>query len=174
MSKYRYKKVQQKSYVDGNTVRKLDTTPIKEKQRVVRKNNIIIKKRKRRKSKHNLKYKWMLFFSICLTVFACIIVIKAEMNIVFKLRNIQSMETKLSNIEHQNILLKEQINKPINPDEIYRIATEKLNMILPTEDNIKYYKDKDSTYVLQKNSIPKDVNHSNTISGIASFILQGR
>ena len=162
------RKSQSMYIVDGNLARQLEVV------REPNKDNIIIakqKKRKKIKKAKNLKiHKVFLIIAIMLTVGGCVILLNAQMKLKNNYTQISKLEKNLNNIEEENLKLKEQLNKPVDLNKIYDIATNKLGMIENSNDKIIYYDKKNTAYMNQLAEVPVDNSKDTASINLNSFV----
>jgi len=67
---------------------------------------------------------------------------------------VTALQSQLQTVQEQNNSLKESLNKTIDLDEIYQIATGRLGMVYAGEDQVIYYDSSNNDYIRQYESIP--------------------
>ncbi len=85
---------------------------------------------------------------------ACISLLSVHSDITSSQRSIQKAEEQLQKLRAENNAKEIYLNKSIDLNEVYRIATEELGMVYPSADQVIYYDRSDGGYVRQYEDIP--------------------
>lgn len=70
-------------------------------------------------------------------------------------KTIETKELELSELKAKNEAAEIRLNKSIDLDEIYKVATTELGMVYPSDDQVIYYNRSDGGYVRQYEDIPE-------------------
>lgn len=143
-------------YVHGNLASKLQeqTLPQHELERR-------IVKRKVNALNHKKIAKKMSFilFTVIIMASALSLVISYS-KIYNQYEKIKQLENQLGQINKENTLLERKISKKTNLNEVYKIATTKLNMIPKSKNNVRYISISKNSYTQQFEQIEeKDNKH---------------
>lgn len=146
-------------YVDGNTVRELEPArrsreDIERIQRQKKRRNAA---RRNREKNLVINRTYALFLAVCviLSVMAATVLIRTQASISTHLRNISSVESKLTDLKLDNDAKNKALNTSINLNEIKTRAMEELGMKYPTEDQVIYYSVESDNFMDQYRDIPK-------------------
>lgn len=154
-------------YIDGNTVRKLETRPEEYPQERVteeeRRRRIAMKRRRaaaqrnrERALRLNLTYTIFLIVSVVVTVAACVVYLNLQNEITHTSQQIASLESQLSSITNENLAMEERINSAVDLAKVYNMAVNEFGMTAITEGQIYYYSNDNEDYVKQYDHIPTD------------------
>lgn len=135
-------------YIDGNTARRLNEQPETPKRR----NKAV--QHKKRVSVFDLKYTLFLVTSVGITLAACFMYLHSSSVLKKNEQAVTALQSQLQTVQEQNNSLKESLNKTIDLDEIYQIATGRLGMVYAGEDQVIYYDSSNNDYIRQYESIP--------------------
>jgi len=141
------------SYVPGSAAPKLNPVPVAEPA-----------EREKKQSKAPAKsYARIYMPAFCVMV---IMLLGLTASIVWQLsvtasitasqEKIESTLSKLNTLTADNDAQEIYMNKSVDLNQIYEIATEQLGMVYPSYDQIVYYTRKDSGYVRQYEDIPQN------------------
>ena len=157
-------------YVDGNTVRKLEPAPYKERKsreqirrereakrrEAVRAKNQEIAVRNRAKMlKIDLKYAIFLGAAMMITLLMCIYYLNLQSRLSAQNSEISSLKSQLTELTDANQATRERLNNAIDLEAVYELATSELGMDYPSEDQIIYYSGSTDDYVKQNKEIPQ-------------------
>lgn len=144
----------QNSYIEGNTVRKLDVRrAIEEEPRhslnpATRKN--------REKARHmNLSYVAFLLIAAFVTGFILINYIQLRADITNSSQQIAAMESSLNSLIQENDEKESRLMSSVDLEEVKRIAIGELGMTYATKEQIMIYTNDDSDYVRQYADVPR-------------------
>ncbi len=140
-------------YVDGNTVR-VTVPQWEEEQAPERK--VSQKTRKNRRKAMSMSRGFVVFLSAMsiAAMFMCVSYIQLKTQITRQTKQIASLQTSLNELKSDNDAMENSNETSVDLDEVYRIATEKLNMHYPTEKQIVSYSTDGSGYVRQYSDVP--------------------
>ena len=141
-----YRREPERYYIDGNTARRLNEQPETPKRR----NKAVQSRPKQRTVQHK---KRVSVFDLKYTLF---LVTSVHSSSVLKKNEqaVTALQSQLQTVQEQNNSLKESLNKTIDLDEIYQIATGRLGMVYAGEDQVIYYDSNNNDYIRQYESIP--------------------
>jgi cell division protein FtsL len=144
------------SYVDGNTVRKLNTQPDR------REEQYEIPSPRRQDNRQtmalpgiNIPSLMILTVAIVATLVLCVNYIRVQSDINRIEKEIATTQEKLITLTKSNDAAYEEIKATDNLDYVYRVAVEEYGMIYPGDDNLIKYQGSDDDYVRQYEDIPK-------------------
>ncbi len=145
------------SYVDGNTVRKLNAAP--ERRREERIHEMPAPRRQKHKkttafSGINLASLMVLTVATAISVFVCVEYLQLQMKVSSMEKSIVTMEKKLITLTNENNAAYASIDTQIDLDYIYQVAVGELGMVYPNKNEIITYQSNDDGYVRQYEDIP--------------------
>ena len=132
-------------YVDGNTVRKLESVPERREERKPRTRSAVRQKRARA-LQMNLSYVVFLTAAAVITVMVCINYQK----------KVTSLNTQLSEMKLENDALYNSIVSSVDLEHVKEVAINELGMSYPSEDQIYTYQPSESDYVKQFQDVPTE------------------
>ncbi|MGN0152098.1 MAG: hypothetical protein ACI39Q_06460 [Wujia sp.] len=151
-------------YVEGSTVRKIDTAPERE-YVPERRRKAAPERQERRERRVNAKVDRALAFDMRYTVFvvssvlimvcACLMMLYMESKIDAQQRNINNMEAQLENIENDNAAYEMSLKNMYTLDDIYDVAANELGMVYAKKGQIVYYESANEDYVTQYQDVPE-------------------
>lgn len=139
-------------YIEGNTVRKLDT--VKEMQQQPRKVNKAVRKNRDRALYMNLPY--VIFLSVALMITGVMLIgyLQTQAELTVSMKRIATLESQLNDMRLNNDEQLERINSSIDMEEIKRIAVEELGMAYAKEGQVIVVSGEGSDYVRQLVKMP--------------------
>ena len=144
------------SYLDGNTVRKLNTVPVRrEEQYEVPTPRRQENRQTKTLSGINLASFFVLAVAIFATVFVCIDYVRVQSDINSLNKNITTKQEKLITLTRDNDAEAELVKKEYDLDYVYHMAVEKYGMVYPKNSKVITYKSSDDDYVRQYAEIPQ-------------------
>lgn len=143
----------QTAYVQGNTVRKLQTVPNQE-QRPVRKVNHTTRKNRDRALYMNIGYVLFLAAAMVAAGFILTGYLTLQSDITNSIKNISKMESQLNDMKLSNEENYDRITSSINLEEVKRIAIQELGMRYAEEGQIITFNGEGNDYVRQTGEIP--------------------
>lgn len=143
-------------YYDGNTVRVGELAPEEEQQPEIR-HRLSKKTRKNRAKALSVNRGYVVFLAVVSTVavFMCVSYIQLKTEITSQSKKIAARQTELTDIRADNDALENSLYASVDLDEVYRIATGKLGMHYPDQDQIIQYSTDGSGYVRQYADVPE-------------------
>lgn len=154
-NKYQYNK---SYYVDGSAVRKLQELPRHNDREQV---EIYVnpKEKVKRKPKRSPAIDFVSFLfltgAIIFTLFTCVDYLGVQTEITSKNNQIAQLESKLTKLQNDNNSMESTINTSLDLNYIFKMATTKLGMVYPNENQVINYESTISDYVRQYESIPE-------------------
>ncbi len=85
----------------------------------------------------------------------CYYCIKMDTQVAMRLSGIEQKRSELAEIKLRNDDLQAKIDSALNPDAIYREATQEYGMVLPNDSEVITYEKTSSGYVRTYDSIPE-------------------
>lgn len=146
------------SYVDGNTVRKLNTVPGRrreEEQYEVPSPRRQTQARPKTLSGINLASLMVLTVAIVATLYMCVEYLQLQSNVGQMDNTIVTMEKKLITMTKTNDAEYESVNAKCDLDHIYKVAVKELGMVYPNNNKVITYQSGKEDYVRQYQDIPK-------------------
>ena len=144
------------SYIEGNTVRSVQTAP-KRQERPVRGNREVSHRARRNHAKAlqvNKGYIVFLALVCTATLFACVQFLQLKAVITAQTKEVASLETQLSQLKADNDAFYSETLASVDLDHIREVAINKLGMGYAQEDQIIRYSTKGSSYVRQYRDVP--------------------
>ena len=149
------------AYIDGSTVRKLQTRPVPEKRETERRQEqprrrkrTSAKTRRNRARALQMHLRDVIFLGIAgmIVVVSCINYLqKQALNTSYR-NQVATQEAKLADLKERN----ESALKSVDLETIRNIAINKLGMVYAGEEQVKTYDDKSSDYVRQYSDVPTE------------------
>lgn len=150
------------TYVDGNTVRKLNPAyepqierpqPKREPQRDPEKEARI---RRNRERNNVIDFKYTLVIACaCMIIFAsCVGYLRVQAQITSQKTTISTLQTELDQLQNENVAKEEQLNSTVDLNAIYKRASEDLGMKYADSNHTILYESSDPDYVRQYQDIP--------------------
>ena len=162
--KIRTTKYRTTSYVDGNTVRKLEAAPRayparenipnRRLERQRQENRRIAQRNRERALRIDLRYLFFLGAAVVVTLLSCIWYLSLQNTVTRTSEDVSSMKSELAALMDENTATEERINSSVDLSEVYDTAIGELGMVYTKEDQIIYYKSSNSDYVKQYGDIP--------------------
>ncbi len=155
------------SYVDGNTVRKLNavperrehtSTPIPGRQPLPERRQVPERQERRAPrmvSGINMASMLVLTIAIIATLYFCVEFLMLQYDVTAMEKEIVSMEHNLTTMKNENDAAYEQINSAYDLDYVYQVAVGELGMVYPNKNTVITYQSNDEGYVRQYRDIPE-------------------
>ena len=140
-------------YVDGNTVRKEAYTEEKKEES---RRELSYQVRKNREKATHMTVPYMMFLAAaCVTVMVvCVAALMLQSQIIMVKRDIHNVQKEIDELKLENKAIEESMNLAVDLDYVYKMATKKLGMVYPTEDQVIWFDKTESEYVRQYEDIP--------------------
>lgn len=143
------------TYVDGNTVRKIQ--PIRQPETSVRHSaSRSTRKNRERALQMNLSYVIFLTAAAVVTVMVCINYLKLQAQNTTYQKKVTAMSTQLSELKLENDNEYNRIVSSVDLQHVKNVAMNELGMTYASEDQIVTYDGKESDYVKQYQEIPTE------------------
>ena len=140
-------------YVDGNTVRKEAYT--EERQEESRRELSYQVRKNRERAKHMTVPYMMFLAAACVTVMVvCVAALMLQSQIIMVKRDIHNVQKEIDELKLENKAIEESMNLAVDLDYVYKMATKKVGMVYPTEDQVIWFDKTESEYVRQYEDIP--------------------
>ena len=139
-------------YIDGNTVRKLNTSPVRvpvPSQAPVRQPS-----KKRRKSPSRA-YVGFFVIAVSITLLSCVGYLSCQANNRAIASEIKTLEKQIDTVSAINDSTEYDINNNLDLNNVIQVATQELGMVKLTESNIEYYESPQDEYINQYDDIPE-------------------
>ena len=142
-------------YVAGNTVR---VAPAQWEEEQTRKRQVSSKTRKNRTKAMSMSRGFVVFLSAMsiMAMFMCVSYVQLKTEITRQTKRIASLQTDLNDLKSDNDALENSYEASVDLTQVYEIATEKLGMHYPNEEQIVSYNADGSGYVRQYRDVPGD------------------
>ena len=167
----RYRNINNELYVIGNNATKLDgdynTNDSYDRQH----SNTARPNQGHRRVVRKYRYKMKFLAVLCITMLMCIVMLKTQFTVSDRCDNIVKLENKLNNLKRNNKLIEEGMNTNIDLNQVYEIATTKLGMVVPSENQIAKLDVAENSYTEQLNEITETKEQEENITNIFGFIL---
>ena len=144
---------QRRTYVEGNTVRKID--PVRELQQPVRRQNQTVRRNQEKSRYMNLPYVLFLTAAMVITGFMLIGYLQTQANLTVSIKNVAKLESQLNDMRLSNDEQLERIETAFDMEEIRRIAIEELGMTYAKEGQVVMVSGEGSDYVRQLSAMPE-------------------
>ena len=144
-----------REYIDGNTVRKLNTYVVPE-RRYEKEEKLSPKTRKKidKVQSFDLKYTLALVVAIGFTFAACVSMISVQAEINAQKKEIAALESQYQNLSNDNDAASARVNSDVDLNEIKKIAMEELGMVYPDRGQVVTYDSASEQYVKQYKDVP--------------------
>ncbi len=152
-------------YVDGNTVRRVQTweeirrreeyARTREEQRKKTLRSHAVRRNQERASFMNLRYVFVLAAAGVMTLFLCLQYLQVQSSITSRLAHIEEQELQLEHLRAENNALQTRIDTYIDLDYVSRVATQELGMVYAKPNQILLYEKTESEYVRQNEDVPE-------------------
>jgi cell division protein FtsL len=146
------------SYIEGNTVRKLNAAPDIRRER----EQYEVPSPRRQEHRQpkslsgiNLASLLVLTVAIIATVYVCVDYLMLQTQVSQMNKNIISLEKELTTLTNENDAANEMISTAYDLNYVYQVAVEELGMVYPNKNTVITYKSSTEDYVRQYEDIPK-------------------
>ncbi len=158
MSARKRQYVSASTYVDGNTVRKVQRTaeirPERDAREEYRQKRAV--RRNQDKALYmNGPYVFALTVAALITLVLCMNYLRKQSSITTRINHIEELELQLESLKNENDTLQTRIDTYVDLDHVYKVATEELGMVYANKNQIFLYDKTESEYVRQNEDIPK-------------------
>ena len=141
--------------VQGNVVRKLDTTPERRERREA---PAAQPRKSRRQEKETLSIPYCIFLAVaCVaTLVLGAFYLQQQALATSSQKQIASLESQLAELRKTNADELNRIETSVNLEEIREIALNELGMVYATEENVVLYENTKQNYVTQYQEVPQE------------------
>ncbi|MBO6164626.1 MAG: cell division protein FtsL [Lachnospiraceae bacterium] len=142
-------------YVEGNVVRKEEPVyePFGESREQVKKR---VRRNRARARQMSVPYVVMLSVAMIISVFICYQTLMLKAEIVASKQHIVTLQNQLDSLRLSNNAIEGSVAIYTDLDHIYKVATEEMGMVYPSEDQVIRFDRTESEYVRQYEDIPTD------------------
>lgn len=149
------------TYVDGNTVRKLEAAPDYRRERIEREreerrrqNQRVARRNQEKALRMNRGY--VMFLTVAVVTICLISVgyIRLQSDLNGRMRNIARLESQITDIKTDNEATLKRINTSIDLNHVKDVAINQLGMVYASPDQIMYYEVSNDDYMEQYSDIP--------------------
>lgn len=139
-------------YIDGNTVRKLNTAPV-----VVPRPELVPERQPGRKKQKapSRAYLGIFVAAVFITLLTCVGYLSCQANNRKLAYEIKTIENQVNTVTAVNDSTEYSIYSNTDLKNIIQVATGQLGMVKLTESNIEYYESPKDEYINQYYDIPK-------------------
>ena len=154
-------------YVDGNTVRRLESLPDyrtqreeerrreeKRRQEIQRRNKQLARRNSQRAMQMSRGYVFFLSFAALVTALVAVAYIQVQSDVSSHLKSISAVESQVANLKADNDATLKRINTTVNLANVKDVAMNQLGMVYAGKDQIVYYSVDDDDYMNQYGDIP--------------------
>lgn len=152
------------TYIDGNTVRKLEAAPDYRRERITREEREQEERRRRNKyaAKRNQQkalrmdkgYVMFLTMAVLITCVISVMYIRIQSDLTEHMHNISRLESQVSDVKIDNEATRKRIETSVDLNHIKDVAINQLGMVYASPDQIMYYEVSDDDYMNQYSDIP--------------------
>ncbi len=145
------------SYVEGNTVRKLNAVPdIRREERSFPVPSPRRQEQKQPKGMSGMNFASLVILTIAIiaTVSVCVEFLKLQTEVSKMEKSIITLENDLTTLTNENDASYASIDTAYDLDDIYRVAVEELGMVYPNNNTVITYEPSNDEYVRQYEDIP--------------------
>lgn len=146
------------SYVEGNTVRKLNAVPdIQREERQVAKPSPRRQEQRHPKALSGISMAslFVLTIAIVTTLYFCVEYLKLQYGVNRMEKDIVTMEHTLTTMKNENDAAFTQIEAAYDLEYVYQVAVEELGMVYPNKNKVITYQSSMEDYVRQYEDIPE-------------------
>lgn len=139
-------------YIDGNTVRKLNTAPA----RVPVPSQAPVRQPAKKKQKSPSRaYVGFLVLAISITFLSCVGYLFCQANNKAMASEIKTLEKQINTVTAINDGTEYEIYNNLDLNNVIQVATQELGMVKLTQSNIEYYESVQDEYINQYKDIPQ-------------------
>ncbi len=160
------------TYVDGNTVRKIEAVPADHGRRKEHREQVSSQTRKTREKALQINIGYALFLTAImgLLLFGCVGYLQIQARVTATMKSINAKESELSDLRAENDAEYNRVVASVDLESVRQIAMEELGMVYASEDQVVLYDSKDTDYVRQYQDVPTD-SEGNSIQSKAAAIF---
>ena len=141
-------------YVNGNTVRELDT-PVRHNQRT-RKEIEEARRRKNRRNaaRRNRQRAMEMSRGFVVSALIAVLFVQMQSQMTTRMKNVANLESQLADLRADNDARYKNLTTSTDLEHIKKVAMKKLGMKYPTEKQVVYYTVENSNFMDQYEDIP--------------------
>ncbi len=145
------------SYVEGNTVRKLNVAPDIRREEQYEVPSPRRQEQRQPKSLSGINFASLLVLTVAViaTVYVCVDFLKLQTQVSQMEKEIITLEQTLTTSIKENDAAFESVNTAFDLDYVYQVAVEELGMVYPNKNTVIAYKSSKQEYVRQYEDIPE-------------------
>ncbi len=143
------------TYVDGNTVRKMNAVPERETQKRPQ-TSAATRKNRARALQMNMSYVLFLTVAAVVSVMVCINYLKLQSQNTTYQKSATALETKLSELKLENDSAYNRIVSSVDLEWVKDVAMNEMGMVYASDRQIRTYDSAQSDYVKQYQEIPAE------------------
>ena len=162
-----------RTYIDGNTVRKVAGEERPERsgeRRRERRRIMAVHREKQRVLRVSIGYVAFLTATLGLVLFGCVWYLQLQAQMTATINNINRMEGTLSELKADNDAEYDRVTSSMDLESIRDTAVNELGMVYASEDQVVLYDSKDSDYVVQYQDIPAEETEEGIESKVAAWL----
>lgn len=154
------------TYIDGNTVRRMEAAPDyrREREERIRREREKEQQRRQRAIRRNQERalrtskSYVAFMTMAVLVFATFtgLYIKIQSDVTVRMKTIASLESQIADVKADNDEAYKRINTSVNLEAVREVAMAELGMSYAKESQIIYYSVGDDDYMNQYSEIPAE------------------
>lgn len=154
------------TYIDGNTVRRMEAAPDyrREREERIRREREKEQQRRQRAIRRNQERalrtskSYVAFMTMAVLVFATFtgLYIKIQSDVTVRMKTIASLESQIADVKADNDEAYKRINTSVNLEAVREVAMTELGMSYAKESQIIYYSVGDDDYMNQYSEIPAE------------------
>lgn len=133
-------------------------------KRTTKKENIV---------KSNPIYTFVLVSAIMATLVSCIVLMKAQFTVAESSAISRNLQNELNELRRINSELEASNKEAVNLDEIYKVATKELGMVLPEKKDVYYVDVQPVTYTKQFSEIEIPEEEGASVGNVLGIISKG-
>lgn len=143
-----------RAYVEGNTVRKIQTVPETKPQENAQ---VSHSARRNRERALNMSPGFVLFLAAAgvAILLCCVSYIQTKSAITSKAQTVAALETEYSQLKADNDAYYSQVSTSVDMETVKAIAIKRLGMRYATDDQLMTYQTERSSYVRQYQDVPE-------------------
>ena len=150
-------------YVNGNTVRELDT-PVRPQRRSreeieqvqhCKSRRNAARRNRQRAMEMSPGYVMFLTAGVLVIAMAAVSFVNLQSQITSRMRNIANLESQVTDLRADNDARYKRVTTSVDLNHVKDVAINKLGMDYPKEDQVVYYTIENSNYMDQYSDIPK-------------------
>lgn len=151
-------------YINGNTVRRVGTEPVRREQRSREQQQADHRKRSRRNAARRNRQRalymnrgYVAFLSICVVISAAaaFMLVQIQSDITARMNRIASLESQITDLKADNDERYKLITTSVDLNRIKDVAINELGMTYANQEQVVYYTVENTNYMDQYSDIPE-------------------